>query len=228
MSIDGFRDSLSRRMSKRFRVIQGGRANAEIEVSVLLKRIVQLEREQKADASLIDAAIRKAESEIADLGQRRLAANALSSAIATIRDRTALLIRDVRSNMHRRTIAAREMQQALGSDFLSGHTRFAGEDATDATLRTRFFELLQRTPTSALLLHLQDAIENGNFACAESIRFEFRCRSDRYLYWASFEAIREMRRDDDPAEMQIRLESIANATAKIDSRVASLAQRTPS
>ena len=135
------------------------------------------------------------------------------------------MTRDVRKNMHRRTIAAKEMQATVWPDFLYPSTRFAAEDIADVALRTQFFNLLQRTPTPALVDHLKDAIGSGNFACAESIRFEFKCRADRHLYSASFEAIQEPFRGEDPAEVQIRLITIADAAAKVDKRVTDLLQR---
>jgi len=213
-------------MSKSFRVRQENRNQGETtELAAVMRRIAQLDRDQKADEARIDAVIKKAEIEIAKVVQRHLAPEALWKAVGAIRDKTVLMTRDVRKNMHRRTSVAKELQEALGSDFLFQCSRFAADDIADATLRTRFFNLLQRTPTSALLYHLKDAIQSRNFACAESIRFEFRCRADRHLYSANFEAIQELLRDKDVAEMQIRLSTIANAATKIDRRVTSLLQR---
>jgi hypothetical protein len=216
-------------MSKRSRVCQRNRNQEETtELAAVMRRIAQLDRDQKADEARIDAVIKKAEIEIAQLVQRHLAPEALWSAVGAIRDKTVLMTRDVRKNMHRRTNAAKEMQEALASDFLSQCTRFAADDIADATLRTQFFKLLQRTLTSALPHHLKEAIQSRNFACAESIRFEFKCRADRHLYSANFEAVQELLRDKDPAEMQIRLSTIANAATKIDRRVTSLLQRAAS
>jgi hypothetical protein len=213
-------------MSKRSGVCQRVQnQRQQTELLAAMKRIVQLERDQQADADRIDVAIRKAESEIAALEQRNLPREALWKAMWAIRDKTVLMTRDVRKNMHRRTIAAKEMQETLCSDFIYQSTRFAAEDVVDAALRTHFFDLLQRTATPALLDHLKDAIETGNFACAESIRFEFKCRADRRLYAASFEAIERLFRDEDPAEMHIRLTTIANVAAKVDRRVTDLLQR---
>ena len=42
----------------------------------------------------------------------------LQKAIITIRDRAILTIRDVRKNMLRRTIAAKNMQESVGDDLL--------------------------------------------------------------------------------------------------------------
>jgi hypothetical protein len=213
-------------MSERSRVRQRiQNEGPAAKLSALMKRIGQLDRDQKADEARIDSAIRKAESEIAELERRNLDPDALWSAMWAIRDKTVLMTRDVRKNMHRRTIAAKEMQATVWPDFLYPSTRFAAEDIADAALRTQFFNLLQRTPTPALLDHLKDAIESGNFACAESIRFEFKCRTDRHLYSTSFDTIQELFRGEDPAEVQIRLITIADAAAKVDKRVTDLLQR---
>jgi hypothetical protein len=200
----------------------GGRATA---VSERIKRVVQLERDQSADEGRIYAALRRAEAEIASLEQRDLAPEVLRTALAAIRDKAVLMIQDVRKNMHNRILAARKLQETVGPAFLVQHTRFASDHAEEAALRTRFFKLLQRTPTSALLGYLKDALESGNFACAESIRFEFTCRDDRDLYSSEFEAIRRKYRDADPVEMQIRLITIASIAANVDKRVSDLLQR---
>jgi hypothetical protein len=210
-------------MRKSSRVREGNKGE-KAELAAVMRRIIQLDRDQRADEARIDAVIKKAEIEIAQLIQRHLAPEALWKAVGAIRDKTVLVTRDVRKNMHRRTNVAKELQKALGSDFLFQCSRFAADEIGDATLRTRFFNLLQRTPTSALPYHLKDAIQSRNFACAESIRFEFRCRADRHLYSANFEAIQELLRDKDPAEMQIRLSIVANAATKVDRRVTSLLQ----
>jgi hypothetical protein len=196
------------------------------QVLSLVKRLNQLERDQKADEGRIDAVLRKTETDIGNLLQRYRSPEALRKAIAAIRDRTALMTRDVRKNMHARSMAAMKMlEKSMGLDFRSPHTRFAADDTADAALRTRFFELLERTPTSALVKHLKDALQHGNVACAEGIWFEFACRADRHLYSAEFDEIRRAYGDADPAEMQIRLIAIANAAAEVDRKLADLLRR---
>jgi hypothetical protein len=134
----------------------GGRATA---VSERIKRVVQLERDQSADEGRIYAALRRAEAEIASLEQRDLAPEVLRAALAAIRDKAVLMIQDVRKNMHNRILAARKLQETVGPAFLVQHTRFASDHAEEAALRTRFFKLLQRTLTSALLGYLKDALK---------------------------------------------------------------------
>jgi hypothetical protein len=194
----------------------------------VLKRIVQTERDQKADEDRIDAAIARAGTEIASLEQRHLAPEELQRAITAIRDRVVLITRDVRKNMYKRTIAAKDMQECLSDDFLRQCSRFAKDDLEDAKLRTQFFELLARSPTFALIHHLEDAIEFGHVAWVENIRFEFRCRDDRFEYTANFEAILATIALHDPVEMRKRIANIRNATEKVDARVTDLLHRAQS
>ncbi len=197
------------------------KAARAIDVSSLVKRLVQLESEQKADEGRIDAALRKAESDLTALLHRYLSPEALHKAIRAIRDRTALMTRDVRKNMHERSSAAMKLlEQSIGLQLRPQRARFAAEMAADAALRTRFFALLDRTPTPGLLKHLKDAVLRDNVACAESIWFEFACRADRHLYAEEFEAIRRIYAQADPAEMQIRLIAIADAAARVDRKLA--------
>jgi hypothetical protein len=196
------------------------------EFSSLIKRLIQLERDQKADEGRIDAVLRKVETDIANLFQRNLSSADLHKAIGAIRDRTALMTRDVRKNMHDRSMAAMKMlEKSIGLDLRSQRTRFAVDDTEDAALRTKFFELLDRTPTSALVKYLKDALQHGNLACAESIWFEFACRTDRHLYGREFDEICRGYGHADPAEMQITLIGIANAATRIDRKLAGVLQR---
>ena len=84
--------------------------------------------------------------------------------------------------------------------------------------------LLERVETSALIDHLCDAVEVGNTACAELIRFEFQCRDDRHEFRSRFEAIVAKLCPEDPVEMRKRLVTIYKAIEKVDARIASLLQ----
>jgi hypothetical protein len=187
-------------------------------------RILQLERDQKADGTRIDYAIAQAEREIVALGQRQrhLGPEDLQRSINAIRDRIILAVRDVRRNMVRRTTAAKNMEQIVDRRFLRQNLRFAADDVTDKKLRARFFELLARTPTSSLLRHLKDAIDAGNSACAENIRFEFQCRDDRHQYSAAFHMILDKESVRDPVEMRKRLANIRKAADEADARITGL------
>jgi len=192
----------------------------------LRNKILQAEREQKADKARIDDAITRVESAIAALEQRHLDPEEYQRAIITIRDRAILTIRDVRKNMVTRTIAARNMQNTVNNEFLRQRSRFAADDLADANLRTRFFEILENTPTFTLIHHLLKAVELGNTAYAESIRFEFQCRDDRHKYLASFEMILSKMALYDPVELRKRLTNICTAAENVDTRVTDLLRRT--
>ena len=191
----------------------------------LHKRILQTDRDQLADEDRIDDAIGMAENDVAWVQQRKLGLEQLQSAITAIRDRTALVVRDVRKNMQRRRLDAECMQKCLNNDFLRQRSRFSRDDFEDEKLRTTLFQLLDRAPTSSLVEHLRDAVEVGNFACAELIRFEFRCREDKDEFRMDFESMLEKLSRDDPVEMRKQLANICKATERVDARVTELLQR---
>jgi hypothetical protein len=125
----------------------------------------------------------------------------------------------------KRTLAAKNMREMV-DDLLRERSRFASQDLEDAKLRTRFFELLGRTPTFRLIRHLQDAVHAGDFACKESIRFEFQCRDDRDEYTKSFEKVLAKNALHDPVEMRKRLANICIAAEKTDARITEFLTRT--
>jgi hypothetical protein len=191
----------------------------------LYKTILQTEREQMADAARIDDAITKAENDIARLERPQLARRERCDMVIAVRDRALLIIRDVRKNMGTRAFAAQRMQACLDGEFLRLRSRFATDDLEDRNLRTRLLERLERTPTSALTDRLRDAGQAGNAACAELIRFEFRCRDDRREFAARFEAVAAKLSVNDPVEMRRRIAGIRNAIARADARITGLRER---
>jgi hypothetical protein len=188
----------------------------------LPRKILRVERDQKADGTRIDNAITQAESEIAALRRRPLGPRELQRSINAIRDRIILTVRDVRQNMVKRTIAAKNMEGIVDDGFLCWNSRFSANGLVDEKLRARFFELFASTPTSLLIHHLHDAIDAGNFTCAENIRFEFQCRKDRQEYAAAFDMILEKNAFRDPVEMRKRLANILKAAEEADARITDL------
>jgi hypothetical protein len=191
----------------------------------LYKTILQTEREQMADAARIDDAVTNAENDIARLERRRLARRELHDMVIAVRDRTILIIRDVRKNMETRAFAAQRMQACLNGEFLRLRSRFAAADLADRNLRSQLMERLERTPTSALTDRLRDAAQAGNAACAELIRFEFRCGDDRREFMARFEAVAAKLASNDPVEMRRRIAGIRKAIERADARVTGLRER---
>src|SRR6516162_268078 len=165
----------------------------------LCKIIDQTERDQSADRTRIDDAIVRAEKEIARLEQRQLAPEQLREETLAIRDRVVLITREVRKHMQRRALAAKRVQDRVNGIFRQ-RSRFAISDSEDKSLRKHFMGLLERAETSALIDHLCDAVEVGNTACAELIRFEFQCRHDRHEFRPRFEAIVAKLCPEDPVE----------------------------
>jgi hypothetical protein len=190
----------------------------------LHKRILQTERDQIADEGRINDAITRADNDIARLQQRQLDSQQLQAAIITIRDRAVLIVRDVRKNMQRRSIDAKRMEECLNDEFLSRRSRFSRDDFEDETLRRKFLQLLERTPTYSLIELLCDAVEAEHFACAELIRFEFWCRDDQDEFRTDFESMVEKFSRDDPVEMRKRLTNICKATERVEARVTELLQ----
>jgi hypothetical protein len=63
--------------------------------------------------------------------------------------------------------------QASLVESLRQRSRFAVADTVDASLRARCFASLKCIPTLTLICHFIDGIKAGDFARAESVRFEF-------------------------------------------------------
>src|SRR2546430_17266196 len=83
--------------------------------------------------------------------------------------------------MAKRAITAKNMQGSL-VESLRQRSRFAVADTIDASLRARCFASLECIPTLTLICHFIDAIKAGDFARAESVRFEFLTREDWHEY----------------------------------------------
>ena len=147
----------------------------------MLPKVLEIERHQLADYARVDYAITKGEHEIAALEELWLGPNELRKETSVVRDRTVLAVREVRKNMAKRAITAKNMQGSL-VESLRQRSRFAVADTVDASLRARCFATLECIPTLTLLCHFIDAIKAGDFARAESVRFEFQTREDRNEY----------------------------------------------
>jgi hypothetical protein len=76
------------------------------------KSFIELERDQNADCARIDAAIRLAEREFANLSRRHAPEEARGK-WTVVRDRTILAIRDVRRNIAQRASEARQIRARL-------------------------------------------------------------------------------------------------------------------
>ena len=115
-------------------------------MTTMLPKVLEIERHQLADYARVDYAITKGEGEIAALEELCLGPNELRRKTSIVRDRTVLEVREVRNNMAKRAITAKNMQGSL-VESLRQRSRFAVADTIDASLRARCFASLSSTPS---------------------------------------------------------------------------------
>jgi hypothetical protein len=118
----------------------------------MIPKVLEIERCQLADYARVDYAITKGEDEIAALEELWPGSNELRRESSVVRDRTVLAIREVRKNMAKRAITAKNMEGSL-VESLRQRSRFAVADTVDASLRMRCFASLECIPTLTLLCH---------------------------------------------------------------------------
>jgi hypothetical protein len=193
-------------------------------MATMLPKVLEIERHQLADYARVDYAITKGEDEIAALEMLCLGPNELRREASLVRDRTVLAVREVRNNMAKRAITAKNMQGSL-IESLRQRSRFAGVDTVDAILRERCFASLECIPTLTLICHFIDAIKAGDFARAESVRFEFQTREDRHEYAVTSRAIFAQFTPSEPADILKRIAKICRAAEMADARVVDLFRR---
>ncbi len=183
------------------------------------EKVIQIEREQRADLARIEKAITQAEAALGSLSARRLSPDQLRKELCETRDRTVLAVRDVRKNMVKRAAVARTMQETLAKT-LRQSLHFAEDSITDAKLRVNLFALLERTPTFALLDLFIEAMTVGDIARAESIRFEFCTREDAHLYVATSQSLFAKFPPSDPAKLLKQVDNIGWLADMADKRIA--------
>jgi hypothetical protein len=111
-------------------------------MATMLPKVLEIERRQLADYARVDYAITKGEDEIAALEELRLGPDELRRETSVVRDRTVLAVREVRKNMAKRAITAKNMRGSL-VESLRQRSRFAVADTVDASLRARCFASLE-------------------------------------------------------------------------------------
>jgi hypothetical protein len=193
-------------------------------MATMLPKVLEIERHQLADYARVDYAITKGEDEIAALEELWLGPNELRRETSVVRDRTVLAVREVRKNMAKRAITAKNIQGSL-VESLRQRSRFAVADTVDASLRARCFASLECIATLTLLCHFIDAIKAGDFARAESVRFEFQTREDRHEYVVTSRAIFAQFAPSEPADILKRIAKICRAAEMADARVVDLFRR---
>ena len=193
-------------------------------MATMLPKVLEIERRQLADYARVDYAITKGEDEIAALEKLCFEPNELRKESSVVRDRTVLAVREVRNNMAKRAITAKNLQGPL-VESLRQRSRFAVVDTVDASLRARCFASLECVPTLTLICHFIDAIKAGDFARAESVRFEFLTREDRHEYAVTSRAIFAQFAPSESADILKRIAKICRAAEMADARVVDLFRR---
>src|SRR2546425_932283 len=82
-------------------------------MATMIPKVLEIERYQLADYARVDYAITKAEGEIAALEELWPGSNELRRESSVVHDRTVLAVREVRKNMAKRAIIAKNMQGSL-------------------------------------------------------------------------------------------------------------------
>jgi hypothetical protein len=126
--------------------------------------------------------------------------------------------------MAKRATKAKNMQGSL-VESLRQRSRFAVVDTVDASLRARCFASLKCIPTLTLICHFIDAIKAGDFARAESVRFEFQTREDRHEYVVTSRAIFAQFAPSEPADILKCIAKICRAAEMADARIIDLFRR---
>src|SRR5262245_22522418 len=157
-------------------------------MTTMLPKVLEIERHQLADYARVDYAITKGEDEMPALQGLCPGPNELRREASVLRHRAVLAVREVRNNMAKRAITAKNMQESL-VESLQQRSRFAVADTVDASLRARCFASLECIPTLTLICHFIDAMKAGDVARAECIRFEFQTREDQHEYVVTSRAI---------------------------------------
>ena len=82
-------------------------------MATMLPKVLEIERHQLADYARVDYAVTKGEDEVAALEELCLGPNELRREASVVCDRTVLAVREVRSNMAKRALTAKNMRGSL-------------------------------------------------------------------------------------------------------------------
>jgi hypothetical protein len=137
--------------------------------------LTKAEAEQEAELTALNSAIAMAEADL------RKISDDLKPEVAAERRAAILKAAQTASQarleaMDKRAEQVIPLARKLTPEALRRTARFDPNPATDAAMRTNTIATLARTPTPALLEHLQDAIETRNMALGEHVRLEYQSR----------------------------------------------------
>jgi hypothetical protein len=186
----------------------------------MLKNVIEAERDQDADCTRIDAAVRLAEQEIAALESRQLDLDQTHKEWSKIRDRTILAVRDVRRNIVKRAHEAKETQWGMIETFFRERAAYPSNDNAPPLLE--YSAILQDIPTKGLLDHLRYLIQIGDLVRVQSIRAAFEARDDRYRYVLAFQKILAQRAFAESGDLDERLARICRSAEETDAKITDL------
>src|SRR5829696_4082150 len=126
------------------------------------KQIEALEADQARDLRAIEDAVTKAQQKLAAINREHLKADVVQEQERAIREGTANELAARRNAMLQRAERAKAGQHLVSREALLRRARFHEDAGTDAAIRTAKFAVLSRTPTGALVQHLEDAIAAGD------------------------------------------------------------------
>jgi hypothetical protein len=186
----------------------------------MLKNVSEAERDQDADCTRIDAAVRLAEQDIAALESRQLDPDQTHKKWSEIRDRTILAVRDVRRNIVKRANEAKEIQRAMIETFFRERAAYPSNDNAPPLLE--YSAVLQDIPTKGLLDHLRYLIQIGDLVRVQSLRTAFEARDDRHRYVSAFEKILAQRAFVESRDLGERLARICLSAEEADVKITDL------
>jgi hypothetical protein len=176
--------------------------------------VERAERDQQADWARIDAAIQLAAQAITALQTRQLDTDEARKEWFAIRDRTIIAVRDVRRNIIKRAIEAKETQTWTIEKFFR-------EKANGNPLH-EFSATLHDIPTKGLLDYLCYLTRVGDPARVQCICAVFKARVDSYRYNSTFDRMLTGFAFAESGELGKRLARICHLAEQADARIADL------
>jgi hypothetical protein len=189
-------------------------------VVAVLKDFIQVERDQDADCTRIDAAVRLAEQDIDLLKSRQLDPDEMHTKWSAIRDQTILAVREVRRKIVNRADEAKETHKEMIEAFFREREAYPRDGKIPSL--PEYSGILQEIPTRGLLDHLRYLIRIGDFVRAQSVRAAFEARGDRCRYVPAFEKILAQFAFAESGGLDERLARICHSADQVDAKITDL------
>jgi hypothetical protein len=191
----------------------------------MLKNIIEAERDQDADCTYIDEAVRVAEQDIAALASLHLDTVQTYKEWSAIRDRTILAVRNVRRSIVKRADEAKEIRRTLIETLRRERAACSSDDKALQSLE--YSAILPDIPTKGLLDHLRYLIRVGDIVRFQSLSAAFETRQDRHPYVTAFEKILTQHAFGDSGDLYERLLRICRLAEEADAKITDLCCRPP-